>query len=1079
MKIVIDLQCLQGPNCYRGIGRYSLSLSQFLIKYSKNNKFFILLNNNIENIEYIRNSFKDLIENEFIKIFEIPKFDPDHKQSFESLAKSSEIIREQYIANISPDLVFISSVFEGWKNSDPLTIGEFQHNINTAATLYDLIPFTYPKEYIKDEKTRNFIFKKMNYLKKSNLLITISNYSLTKAQEILSLDDSQIFNCSIGIDNKFKINIYNPLEILNFRKKYDIIKNFIFYVGGIDFRKNISGLIEAFSNLPYLLKEKYQLVIIVSDVLNSTKPYVNLFNKKYNLKKNQLILLNKVSDNELIMLYNLCSLFVFPSLYEGFGLPILEAMACGATTICSNTSSMPEAAGNKDALFNPRISREITKKMIDALTNESFRISLNDHAKEHITNFTWEKTAKKVLEVFENSIKNRHIKQSSTLNYKKKMAFITPLPPEKTGLADYSAQILPNLSHYYDITIIINQKKIKDDWLEATFQIQDVNWFIRYNSYFDIILYQFGNSNFHYYMLKLLKLFPGIVVLHDFFLSGLYNWLDMAVPSEKGIFPRALYYSHGFGSLLKLKNKNRQKIIDSYPCNLYVLKRSLGIIVLSQYTINLAKEWYGSNIVKKFKLVNHVAYINKKLSHEVKNINKEKLGFAKDDFLICSFGFIGEPKLYHRIIDALSNSCFSKKKFFFILVGGNYDENYNSLLLKQIKNYNLSKNIKFTGFCDPEIFKEYLLATDIAIQLRSKSRGETSGCVFKCLSYGIPTIINAHGSFNEIPKDIVLRIKDQFDNEELTNAINILYKDSKLRNILSKNSLNYIKAWHHSAKVAKQYYNAIEDFYENDHNFKEQHLIKNLVNSNFCNRFNKANLFSIANAISSNRLPLNNPKILIDISNINEHSLISSDIKSLLLELLSFSSCNFRTETIYYNIDINKYCYANIFATTILNLENKLFDSTPIQIFSQDILIIVTSIFKKIRINSNLNTLCAKGIKLLYLISNDSLLNSKDPSEQDILIFQSNFDRLAKFNMGFICIGNNIFDLFINYLNKFIISKNETIKIAKFFSVDCNTAIGKLNEIIFHDKWDITWKSNKYSILRDTPLRDSFTEIVK
>lgn len=1080
MKIVIDLQCLQGPNCYRGIGRYSLSLSQSLLRYSKNHEFYLLLNNKVENIEFIRNSFTNLIQDEFIKIFEIPKKNLDSINNNEFLSKSAEKIREQFIANISPDIVFISSMFEGWKDGDPLSIGELEPNIITASTLYDLIPFIYSNEYIKDEKTRNFIFRKMQYLKKSNLLITISNSSLVEAKEILSLDDNQIINCSLGIDSIFKINKYTQLEVLDFRKKYGINKKFIFYVGGIDFRKNITGLIEAYSYLPSFIKTDYQLIIIVSDVFSSVEPYLNLYSKRYNLEKNQLILLNKVPEEELIKLYNLCSLFIFPSFYEGFGLPILEAMACGAITICSNTSSMPEAIGNRDALFNPKVSSEITKKMFDALTNEDFGISLKRHAKNHITNFTWENTAKKVLSTFENSVKiSNNTKQNFMLNYKKKMAFISPLPPEATGLSDYSAQLLPNLSHYYDITLIINQKIVKDDWLEATFPIQNVEWFIKYNANFDIILYQFGNSNFHYYMLKLLKLFPGVVVLHDFFLSGLYNWIDIFVPNEKGILSRALYYSHGFKSLLKQKKGNRQLIIDNYPCNLYVLKRSLGIIVLSQHTINLAKKWYGNNITKKFKLINHVAYVNKNLDQEIKNINKEKLGFKKDDFLISSFGFIGESKLYHRIIEAISNSSLSKNKFYIIFVGGNYDDNYNSVLFKLIKESNLSTNVKFTGFCDPEMFKSYLLATDIAIQLRSKSRGETSGCVFKCLSYGIPTIINAHGSLNEIPEDIVLKIKDKFDNQDLINKVNLLFKNNKLRNTLSKNALNYIKKWHNSAKIAKQYYNAIEDLYINDHNFREQHLIKNLINSNLQKLFNKADLFAIASAICTNRLPLNNPKILIDISSININyngSSVPSNIIGLLKSLLTISLQNLRTETIYYNNLINKYCYANNFATNILNLENKLFDGLPIQIFSQDKLIIMTSIFNKIYYNSCLNVLNAKGIKIFYLIANGFQLGNNVASEQDLIIFQSNYDELSKFNSGFICIGNETFDLFVSYLSKSINYKNKIVKIAKICSIDYSIIIERLNEIIFYDKWDINLNSNHDSTLNSFLEKDSFSQ---
>lgn len=99
----------------------------------------------------------------------------------------------------------------------------------------------------------------------------------------------------------------------------------------------------------------------------------------------------------------------------------------------------------------------------------------------------------------------------------KKLAFISPYPSEKTGIADYNSLLLPELACFYKITLISSQKLITDDWLNSNFEIKDLSWFIKNTNIFDVILYQFGNSSHHYYMLDLFDTFPGVVVLHDFF----------------------------------------------------------------------------------------------------------------------------------------------------------------------------------------------------------------------------------------------------------------------------------------------------------------------------------------------------------------------------------------------------------------------------------------------------------------------------------------------------------------------------------------------------------------------------------
>lgn len=613
MRILIDLQSAQGMNENRGIGRYSVSLSQALARQAGDHEIYLLLNaNHIKAIETVRAAFDGLVPPKKIKIFEAPKKIAAHDYKNAWRVKASEKIREHFIETLDADIVYISSIFEGWTDDSPLSIGEFQQNILTAATLYDLIPYIYQDIYVQ-KQAPHYFFQKMQYLKRSELLLTLSDSASQEAIEHLAFPSQRIVNCSVGIDKKFKVRDINEDDRFRLKKTYNINRDFIFYIGGFDFRKNVVGLLEAFFLLPSALQKKFQLVIILSVNESKITDFFNLLRTRWSFS-DEIILIDYVSEENLITLYNTCSLFVFASLHEGFGLPIIEAMACGAPTISSNISSMPEAIGCQEALFDPKKPQSIANKITEALGNKNFLSFLKQHGQKQAKKFTWENSAKKALAAFED-LYARKIKKANpsiSLQTRKKMAFISPLPPKKTVTADYSARLLPELARFYDIVLITDQTKIDDKWLHANFAIYNTRWFIKYAASFDIILYQFGNSYHHYTMLELLNDYPGIVILHDFFLSKLFHWTELNIPNKSFIFYHTLYDSHGYLALNYHKEKGRDNTIENYPCNLSLLKRALGIIVHSPDTIDLAEKWYGPNLAKKFKMIsqnNHLAKI--------------------------------------------------------------------------------------------------------------------------------------------------------------------------------------------------------------------------------------------------------------------------------------------------------------------------------------------------------------------------------------------------------------------------------------------------------------------------------------
>ena len=178
---------------------------------------------------------------------------------------------------------------------------------------------------------------------------------------------------------------------------------FLFYVAGGDWRKNVTGLIEAYARLPEQFRERHQLVITYK-LDPERRQNLEGFARELGIHGDQLLLTGFVPDRELSALYRRCGLFVFPSLYEGAGLPILEAMACGAPVIGSNISSVPEILGDLRATFDPSDPDDIARCIARTLDDEPELERLRRASAERTAHFTWDRVARRAIEGYERAL---------------------------------------------------------------------------------------------------------------------------------------------------------------------------------------------------------------------------------------------------------------------------------------------------------------------------------------------------------------------------------------------------------------------------------------------------------------------------------------------------------------------------------------------------------------------------------------------------------------------------------------------------------------------------------------------------
>lgn len=402
MRIVIDLQGAQTESSFRGIGRYTMSLTQAIVLNRGNHEVFLALNGLFpDTIERIRAAFDGLLPQENIRVWHALGPVKDCEQGNEWRRGVAEIIREAFLASLHPDVVLVTSLFEGYVDDAVTSIGGYTPYLPTAVVLYDLIPLLNPEIYLKpNPRYQANYLRKIDSLKKANLWLAISESAAQEGREMLDLAPDRVINVSTACDAGFK-----PLNISEEIKKklldsLGISQQFVLYSGGADDRKNLPRLIRAFAQLPPALRQTYQLVFA------GKMPCGNVDRLKQEaslagLDTKDLVFTGYISDGELVQLYNLCKVFVFPSIHEGFGLPALEAMSCGAPVIGSNTSSVPEVIGRTDALFDPYADTAMTQKLCEVLEKTEFRTELASYGPERAKNFSWHDSAKTAIAALE------------------------------------------------------------------------------------------------------------------------------------------------------------------------------------------------------------------------------------------------------------------------------------------------------------------------------------------------------------------------------------------------------------------------------------------------------------------------------------------------------------------------------------------------------------------------------------------------------------------------------------------------------------------------------------------------------
>jgi glycosyltransferase involved in cell wall biosynthesis len=259
---------------------------------------------------------------------------------------------------------------------------------NKILTLHDGAVLSHPEWFSKNfSRMRKFLIPIL--VNSSLKIITVSNFSKSHICEALKIKDDKVEVIYNGINtNKFKPMGISPKVLI----KYNLKKPYILFVGSVEPRKNLTRMVNSWIRLPEIYKKEFDLIIV------GKKNWI--FKDVIIKKENSIKELGYIEDDELIRLYSMAKVFVYPSLFEGFGLPVLEAMACGTPVITSNSSALPEVGGEAVLYVDPKNEENITTKMIELLENESLQEELTIKGMSRSKLFSWKNTATKTIELF-------------------------------------------------------------------------------------------------------------------------------------------------------------------------------------------------------------------------------------------------------------------------------------------------------------------------------------------------------------------------------------------------------------------------------------------------------------------------------------------------------------------------------------------------------------------------------------------------------------------------------------------------------------------------------------------------------
>ncbi|MFO0950168.1 MAG: glycosyltransferase family 1 protein [Isosphaeraceae bacterium] len=375
MRIGFDMLAVQSPHHgHRGIGRYSRDLVRAVLMRDDGHEYVLYAHAALpsEQIPTSPNALTRVIG-------------PDSRRG--------EVRVGQYLDRLTRenpddlDALVVLSPFEHWEGYQP-PVPE-PGGPRLATVIYDTIPFLAPEQFYAPRSMPRF-YRVLESLRRYDVLLAISEATRADTTALLEVPGDRVVNISAACDARVFTPPAGPLCEADRRtlRLLGITRPFVLNVGGMDARKNPWGLIDAFAQLPGDLSLTHQLVFAFR-----LSPEAARKLREYAERRgvgDSVVVMGEADDRQLHVLYQRCAVYAFPSTYEGFGLPLLEALSSGAPVVAGNNSSQPEVVGDAGLLADASSPADFAAKLGRVLGDPALAADLRSRAVAQAANFSWE-----------------------------------------------------------------------------------------------------------------------------------------------------------------------------------------------------------------------------------------------------------------------------------------------------------------------------------------------------------------------------------------------------------------------------------------------------------------------------------------------------------------------------------------------------------------------------------------------------------------------------------------------------------------------------------------------------------------
>lgn len=893
MRILIDLQTLDSEFERSASCRYALAAIQALIRRARSRyEFVLMLSGDLpESVISIRERFRGLLLPEQMRVWSAPEMADGKFSDQGQYHQVATLIREAAIANLAADLILIPAF-------SPL---DTQRLLAPHSGLTPEVPAVSLGAGIAAQslmKRRGASDQPVESPKvfQSAAVISLSccASSAPSADGAVKLVPSELSGLPLPSPHWGQ---YPPGQEL--RLRFGLDKPFILIVLSPFELETARLLIQSFEALAPMYRDRYQLLWVGSLAgadISALKREVAM----YNLAANTCCYAADLCAQTQLALYASSELTLFPVSGCESILGAAEAAAQGAEVLYASEQPLPSSARDLEV---SSVRRRVSSALLSDLSRRGLRLSCMAPADASALARAEHRVAEHLVQILDSALLERPASETTLTEPRPeptdrfpKLAYVSPMPPARSGIADYSAELIPALAHYYDITVIVDESALAASRrLFPDLCLRSEQWLRAHADGFDRVLYQVGNSPFHHYMLALLEEIPGVVVLHDFFIGHLMHWSQSR--SEERPWTATLYEAHGYAALRRLSSDPEAAALE-YPANLRIFLDALGVIVHSDYAKQLVRHWYGDRLATSVQVVPLPRAPSDAIGREAA---RAALGIDPETFLVCSFGHIAPLKLSHRLLRAWARSPLaSSGRCQLIFVGDADGNDYGQGLRQSIAQSDGGARVRVTGFVSSTAYRQYLAAADIAVQLRAHSRGETSAAALDCLNHAVPLIANAHGSLAELDPGAVWLLPDSFSDAELGQALSALWQTPKRRAAMSHRARAVME--HHAPdRCALRYAESLEYFTQRCAP-PIQALIAALaqVKPRIAEPAQQRAIASaLADSLPDQRQPT---QIFVDVSIIRQHDLrtgIQRVVRSLVSELIQFPPPQCRVEPVY------------------------------------------------------------------------------------------------------------------------------------------------------------------------------------